>query len=288
MMRITIDPRLRGDDTLQNSGFFFLCWYDTLVRILPCPGRKELMAKKITPKAAVSKKAVSQKKKPARTVKTKRASSSVVEAPMMSEVPSTIVIPEQRRPLSQRIAMMIGGALLIVGLVLATNKSLLVVATVNGQPIFRWELSKVLMDQFGKQMVDAMITERLIADAARQSNVVISQKDIDEKQQEIVKSFGGKVTVEELLKFQGMTKASFDSQIKTQLIVSKIVGKDITISDADIAAYLEKNAETLTATDEATLKSEAKTALFNQKVSEKVQPWFTAIRTKANIQTFVQ
>jgi hypothetical protein len=246
------------------------------------------MAKKITAKAAVSKKTVSTKKKSARIVKSKRSKTVDMTSPMMSEVPSPTIIPEQQRPFGQRLMMTLAGLLLIAGLVLITNKSLLVVATVNGQPIFRWELSKVLMDQFGKQMVDAMVTERLIANAAKQANVVITQKDIDAKEQDIVKSFGGKVTVDELLKFQGMTKASFDSQIKTQLIVSKIVGKDITVTDADVTAYIEKNKETMTATDEATLKSDAKTAVFNQKVSEKVQPWFTNIRTKANVQTFIQ
>ena len=65
----------------------------------------------------------------------------------------------------------------IIGLLLA-NKGLVVAGMVNGKPIFRWELNKTLVSRFGKQTLEGIISERLIADAAKKSGVVVTKEDV--------------------------------------------------------------------------------------------------------------
>jgi hypothetical protein len=163
------------------------------------------------------------------------------------------------------------------------SKGYLVAATVNGQPIFGWEVEKVLMSRYGTQTLDAIISERLVNGAAQKAGIEVSQKDVNTKVSELVKTLGPNVKIEDLLAYQGVTKSEFENQVKLQLTVEKLLGKDIKITDSAIDDYITKNKETLTATDEAVMRAEAKQALFSQEISQKVQPWFNDLKTKAKV-----
>lgn len=178
-------------------------------------------------------------------------------------------------------------ALIILAL-LAVNRGLVFAAIVNGKPVFQLSLTKTLMSRYGQQTLESMITEQLINAEAKRVGVAVTQKDIDAKEEEILKSFGGNVTMDEVLKFQGMTKPDFDAQIKLQMLLMKLVGKNVIITDGDIKQYIATNSATLVATEEAALKSEAREAILSQKVAEQIQPWFTELKNKAKILRFVQ
>lgn len=167
------------------------------------------------------------------------------------------------------------------------NKGLIVAAIVNGKPIFRWSLNGVLVSRFGQQTLEGMISEQLIADAARDANIRVTQEEIDQKEIEIVGSLGNGVSLDELLKYQGMSKSDFDGQIKLQMTVQKLLGKDITITDSDIDNFIATNQATLRATEPAALKEEARAAILEQKVGEKIQPWFLELKQKAQILRFL-
>ena len=185
-----------------------------------------------------------------------------------------------------KIGYVLAAVAVVGGLALATYKGYIVSAIVDGKPIFRWDVNKSLMNKYGKQTIEAMVAEALLANAAKKENVIITQKDIDVKEEEIIKSFGEGLKLEDVLKFQGMTKKDFDDQVKLQLIVTKILEKGVTVSDAEIAEFIDKNKSTLPATDEATLNKEAKDAVLNQKISEKIQAWFTELKAKSKITRF--
>ena len=80
-----------------------------------------------------------------------------------------------------------------------------------------------------------------------------------------------------------MTKAEFENQLKLQIIVTKMLGKNVTVSDQEINTYISENQSLLTATTEAGMRDEAKAALTDQKVSAQLQTWFQTIKSKAKI-----
>lgn len=211
---------------------------------------------------------------------------SVVALP--AEFPSTTAHPSSEpccpgcRRLSKTgyVAIILG--VVIAGL-LAVNRGLVIAAVVNNKPIFRWTMNGVLVSRFGAQTLDNMITEQLIGDEASRLNITVTQKEIDAKQQEILASFGGNVTLEEVLKFQGMTKADFDQQIRLQMLLTKIIGKDVSITDEEVAQYIADNPSTLVATESEAMNKEAREAILTQKVGEKLQSWFTELKNKAKI-----
>jgi len=171
---------------------------------------------------------------------------------------------------------------LLVGFFLV-KKGYVVSAVVNGQPIFRWELNQNLASRFGEQTLESMITERLIADAAQKEGVVVTQAEVDTKVGTITQTLGPNVNLEELLKYQGMTRADFEQQVRLQLTVEKVLGKDVTLTEEEIDVFLKDNKETMTATGQAELRVEARDALLSQKISEKMQPWLTELRQSAKI-----
>jgi len=199
-------------------------------------------------------------------------------------MPSVPGMPKSPMPIA-KIALVI----LVLGLIalFISNKGLLVAAVVDGKPIFRWELNNVLVSRFGKQTLEGMISERLIAQEAVKAGVGISQADIDAKTKALVDSLGGGMTIDQLLQYQGMTRADFDSQLKLQMTVEKILGRDITVTDEEVVNYIATNSATLTATAEADLKVEAREAIMSQRINEKLQPWFTGLKEKANILRFL-
>jgi hypothetical protein len=164
-----------------------------------------------------------------------------------------------------------------------SSKGYVVSATVNGQPVFGWDVEKALMSRYGAQTLDAIISERLVDGAAQKAGIVITQKDVDTKITELTKTLGPNVKIEDLLAYQGVTRSEFENQVKLQLTIEKLLGKDIKITDAAIDDYIAKNKDTLTATDEAGMRSEAQQALFSQEISQKVQPWFSELKQKASV-----
>lgn len=163
------------------------------------------------------------------------------------------------------------------------SRGYIVAAMVNGKPLFRWDVERSLVSRFGAQTLESMISERLIADTAASQGVNITKEDVEKKMNDLVKTLGPDVKIEDLLKYQGMTKSDFENQIRLQLTVEKLLGKDVAVTDIEVDEFIVKNRETMTATDEAALRTEAKTALESQKVSEKIQPWFAELKAKAKI-----
>lgn len=180
-------------------------------------------------------------------------------------------------------------AVIVVGLagLLWVNKGMVVAAVVNGRPIFRWELNSALASRFGKQMLESMISERLVTDAAGSLGIRISKQEVEGKMAEIVKSLGGGMSVDDLLKYQGMTREDFENQIRLQMTVERVLTKDLVITETDIDNFIATNRATLVATDPATLRDEARSAIIGNQANEKLQPWFKELKDKAKILRFL-
>ena len=177
-------------------------------------------------------------------------------------------------------------AALMVAL-LVINKGLFLAAVVEGRPIYTWELNKVMKTRYGQQTLEGMIGERLIAAEAQKSGIVITPDIIESKQKEILSSLGTQVSLEDFLKFQGLTKADFDQQLRIQITVEKLLTKNLTITEKDIDNYIATNRATLVATDPAQLREEARKSIVGNVVSEQLQQWFVGIREKAKIMKFL-
>ncbi len=220
------------------------------------------------------------------TARTSRSAKKVHELMDISSeqfgIDQTVVsIPPKSKSGLQWSVVLLG--LLFIVAVYAASKGYIIAAIVNGSPVFRWDVNRMLETRYGQQTLESMISEKMIGDAAVKQGVVITQKDIDAKTAEVVKSLGPNVKLDDLLKYQGMNKSDFEHQISLQLTVERILGKDVNVTDTEINDFIEKNKETLVATDEAGMRGEAREALTSQKINEKIQPWFASLKQNAKV-----
>ena len=185
--------------------------------------------------------------------------------------------------------LLVLGVLVVLAAVLGYFfRDRLLVAIVNGKPVFRYKLNQLLVKSSGKEALENLIVEGLIKEEVKKNQVVITKEDIDGEIKKISAQFGDVTKFEEVLKAQGMSKEDFQSQIETKLQVYGILGKDITVSEDEISQFLKENGETLTATPEAERRTEANEVLKEQKINEKVQTWISDLLAKAKITRFLK
>ncbi len=213
--------------------------------------------------------------------KTSTKNLSVPVPPPYEPVPSAS--PKKRAPVRWVVAVLAVGLLVLA----AVNRGLIVAAVVDGKPIFSWQLNNTLRTRYGQQTLEGMIGEVLIAREAQKQGVTVSQKELEAKQKEILSSLGTEVSLGDFLKFQGLTEADFNQQLRLQLTVERLLTKNLTITDSDIDAYIATNRAMLVATEASALKEEAKKAIINNEVSEKLQSWFLEVRQKAKVMKFL-
>lgn len=140
-----------------------------------------------------------------------------------------------------------------------------IVVVVNDEPITERELNKRIQyfkeDYIARhrtepnpkllrqEVMDHLINRTLQMQLARQNNIDISDKEIDEA----IKQFADnhKLSLDELkdkLKDEGQTLATFRKEIKEELIISKLqqeIVPNIVVTEAEVSDFIKKNSELL-------------------------------------------
>lgn len=167
-------------------------------------------------------------------------------------------------------------------------RSNFIVAMVNGQPISRWQLDDKLVKRFGDQTLDSIINERLILAAARQKGVFVKSEEIDARSKQIEARLAGKMSLDDALKAQGLTRDDFRQQLEIQISIEKLFDKEATVSSSEIEDYLSKNNQSFKdATDPAQVREEVTNILKQQKVNDLFEKWFADISKNAKITKFL-
>lgn len=154
----------------------------------------------------------------------------------------------------------------------------LIVAWVNGSPITRFEVIKLLERQGGRQALDNLITRKLISQEARALNISISQEEINVEIDELKSTLEESGTsLEDALALQGQNLGGLTQDIKLQKLVEKILAENIAVSDEEASKYFEENrdffAEDATIEEvedqiKEQLKQEKLTTAFNELLAE--------------------
>ncbi len=180
--------------------------------------------------------------------------------------------------------------IILVGALLYTFRSLLVAATVNGQPISRLEVIKELEKQGGKQTMNSIVTKTLILQEARKKNITVSDQEIQDELKKIEKQFSTQGrNLDDLLAAQGMSKTQLTEQIRIQKLIEKILGKDIQVTDKEVQDYIDKNKDALPPNAKPEeLKTQVKEQIKQQKLSNKFQTWIADVQKNAKINYIIK
>jgi foldase protein PrsA len=203
-------------------------------------------------------------------------------------VKKNVVVEKTAAKLPKKILLKGLVVLIVIGVVYFSFK-LLVAASVNGQLIGRMSVIKELEKQNGKATLDTVILKTLISQEAKKRKVTVSQKEIDAEMQKIeanVASQGS--TLDQLLAQQGMKKNELAGEIKIQLLVTKMVGDTVSVSDKEIDDYITSQAQQLAANPNQQLtRDQVKSTIKQQKLQQKIQAFVLDLKAKAKITYFV-
>lgn len=185
-----------------------------------------------------------------------------------------------------KLILVAGLLILIVALWLFKNPKTFLAAVVNNKPITTWQLDDSLQKKFGARLLDQMIDETLITNEAQKEGINVNDNEVNDKINELQTQVGGKDALPQLLLRQGLTLDDLKQQIKLKLIVDKILVKKVTVTDTDVQGFMDKNKDTLPATDSASQKKFAKEAVKQQMLSDAFQKWYQDLKSKAKIYKF--
>lgn len=115
------------------------------------------------------------------------------------------------------------------------------VVTVKGQTITHAQLDSQLENSpAARSVLQTLVTNDLIDQYAKDHNVQVSQAEIDKNENQYKAQYpnGG---WDDLLKSRNLTEKDVQDLIRRQLVLQQAVGKNIHISDKQIADYFAKN-----------------------------------------------
>jgi hypothetical protein len=160
-------------------------------------------------------------------------------------------------------------------------------AIVNGKRIYMGEFHDKLVKDYGDTAISQMIDEKLIHSKAEQEGVEITEEDIDEEMKQLEEDYGGKEALDNQLEMNNTSREQLRDQIETILIVQKILGDDIEITEEEKKEFFEQYKDVLFSDNADPTYEEAEEKieeiLIEQKVSQELQPWLKEIKSEASI-----
>lgn len=133
-------------------------------------------------------------------------------------------------------AVVVIAVVLIIGM-----KSNEVVARVGDQKITKEELYNQLVEYYGKNVLESMIADKIVAMEIEKQNITVTDEELQEKLDEFVESYGGEEYVSMMLSMQGMTMDDLREDMLSYLKRLKLIEPRIEVTDEEISGYFEEN-----------------------------------------------
>jgi foldase protein PrsA len=222
--------------------------------------------------------------------KSEAPKAAVKVAPKAVEPEEKIVSTPVKKTKIRKPYVVLVVTILLIGAALYYFRGLFVAAVVNGQPISRLEVIRQTEQQSGKQTLETLVRNSLIEQEAKKQNVIVTEQEINDE----IKKLEGNLQkqgqkLDQVLQAQGMSQQDLRKLIRLDKLVAKMVGKDVTVSNAEVAKYIADNAQALPKNvDEKTLKQQVSDQLKQQKTNAKVRDWLAQIQKDANVRYYVQ
>jgi hypothetical protein len=253
--------------------------------------KKSAVAKKVAPSAKPTSKAVSPVKttkvSPLAQALTKSQDSTVKSTQKPSQTPG-VAKPAMKSAVVTNLLIVLW--ILVLALALWYFKGQFIVATVNGQPIFRSTLIRELERQSGPQTLDNIVLETLVRQEAAAKKVTVTDAELDAEVKKLEDQMAAqKQNLDQLLSLQGMTRASLKDQMRLQLLVEKLVGKEgVTVTDDEVKKYIADNKAFLPKDAKPEeLAATVRKQLEQQKTTAHTQEWLKSLQAKAKINNWL-
>lgn len=203
-------------------------------------------------------------------------------------------LPESEKKLEQKFkklnkkTIIILVIVIVLGVLFYLSRGFFIAATVNGQPISRWSVLSTLEKESGKDLLESLILEKLIASEIRDRQLDVSDEELDteiKKIEEQVIAQGG--TFAEALAQEGMTLDILKKQILLQKQVEKLLADKVAVTDEELDQYITDSQTVIPVGQELAVRDQLKGQLVNQKLNKEAPSYIEDLKAKAQIKYFV-
>jgi foldase protein PrsA len=178
---------------------------------------------------------------------------------------------------------------IVLILLLYFAKSYILVATVDGYPITRYSVVKELEKQGGQQVLDSLVTRALIINKASDEGISIDQVDVEKEIKTLEEQLTTQgLTLDQALEMQGQTRDDLNESIRMQMIVEKLLGSDIEVTDEAVSDYFSENEEFYADSTLDEVSESIRQQLYQQQLSQKYQEWLENLRSEASIKYILE
>lgn len=159
------------------------------------------------------------------------------------------------------------------------------IATVNSEAITEKEFNERLRQQAGKQILDEMITEKLIVQESKDKKIKVSTSEINGRVSEIKNRFPDEESFNKNLEENNLTLNQLKEQIKIQILIEKLVAQEIKITEEMIKNYYEQNKSTRYQGKELKeVSAEIEEQLEQEKINSEKQALIEDLKRKTKIE----
>ncbi|MBP2002170.1 foldase protein PrsA [Paenibacillus shirakamiensis] len=122
-----------------------------------------------------------------------------------------------------------------------------VAATVNGEKITENQLYKEILkkDANSSQILDSMINDELVRQAADKAKVTVSDAEINKEVGYLEDQYGSKESLDAALTQSSLTRDDLKGLVINQLRLRKLLSNKITVTDAQVKEYFDQNKASL-------------------------------------------
>ncbi|MEN3014455.1 MAG: SurA N-terminal domain-containing protein [bacterium] len=114
-----------------------------------------------------------------------------------------------------------------------------IVAEVEQQKITQEELNQELNKQYGMEVLQNLITQRLILLEAKKKNVNVTEQELNQEMEKIALNLGGMDKLQEQIKSKGITIQEYKEKLKLDILLKKLIISEI--SEEEIKVFYENN-----------------------------------------------
>jgi foldase protein PrsA len=116
-----------------------------------------------------------------------------------------------------------------------------VVASVNGEPITKDQLYNQLVQQYGADALDSLISDKIVELEAKDKKIAITEEDVNAELKKYMDQYGGQEAFDQALASSGYSKEDIKKNVKMNLIMVKLLEPGITITDDEMKKYFNDN-----------------------------------------------
>ena len=164
-------------------------------------------------------------------------------------------------------------------------------ASVNGEKITKDQLYDVMLKSGGKEALDSLISQKLVALEANKKNIVVSDQEVQTELQKYYDNYGSEDAFSQELAKNGYTLEEFKKEIVNEQSIRKILEPQIPITDEEMKNYFDENKTMFTpqgrtANYEAS-KAEVREALLQSKLETQYSTWIDSLYQQYSVKNYL-